>query len=149
MDGCLACKSCVGQCPIKVDVPAFRSRFLESYHGRYLRPMKDALVASLEDWLPFLARAPRLFNGLTHSAPGRAVLGLAGLVALPALTGIDLMRQAALRGAKAASRSSLAALSAQDRRKSVVIVQDAFTTHYDTAVVLDLCELLVLLGFQP
>ena len=24
MDGCLACKSCVGQCPIKVDVPAFR-----------------------------------------------------------------------------------------------------------------------------
>jgi len=29
MDGCLACKSCVGQCPVKVDVPAFRSRFLE------------------------------------------------------------------------------------------------------------------------
>ena len=48
MDGCLACKSCVGQCPIKVDVPAFRSRFLEVYHGRYLRPVKDGLVASLE-----------------------------------------------------------------------------------------------------
>ena len=48
MDGCLACKSCVGQCPIKVDVPAFRSRFLEVYHGRYLRPAKDGLVASLE-----------------------------------------------------------------------------------------------------
>ncbi len=27
MDGCLACKACVGQCPIKVDVPAFRARF--------------------------------------------------------------------------------------------------------------------------
>ena len=51
MDGCLACKSCVGQCPIKVDVPAFRSRFLEVYHGRYLRPAKDDLVASLERWL--------------------------------------------------------------------------------------------------
>ena len=38
MDGCLACKSCVGQCPIKVDVPTFRSKFLELYYGRYLAP---------------------------------------------------------------------------------------------------------------
>ena len=38
MDGCLACKSCVGQCPIKVDVPTFRAKFFELYHGRYLRP---------------------------------------------------------------------------------------------------------------
>src|SRR5690606_40737493 len=29
MMGCLACKSCVGQCPIKVDVPEFRSKFLD------------------------------------------------------------------------------------------------------------------------
>ena len=36
MDGCLACKSCTGQCPIKVDVPTFRAKFLELYHSRYL-----------------------------------------------------------------------------------------------------------------
>ncbi len=148
MDGCLACKSCVGQCPIKVDVPAFRSRFLELYYGRYLRPMKDGLVASLEYFLPILARAPSLFNGLTHSASGRAMLGMAGLVSLPKLTGIDLGYEAIRLGAKMASRSALAALSDDDRRKSVVIVQDAFTTHYDTAVVLDFCELLGMLGFQ-
>ncbi|MCE7626954.1 FAD-binding oxidoreductase, partial [Vibrio fluvialis] len=28
MNGCLACKACASQCPIKVDVPSFRSRFL-------------------------------------------------------------------------------------------------------------------------
>ena len=28
MAGCLACKSCAGQCPIKVNVPQFRSQFL-------------------------------------------------------------------------------------------------------------------------
>jgi Fe-S oxidoreductase len=60
MDGCLACKSCVGQCPVKIDVPAFRSRFLEVYHGRYLRPAKDFWVARLEAFLPLAARAPRL-----------------------------------------------------------------------------------------
>ncbi len=35
MMGCLACKSCVGQCPVKVDVPEFRSKFLELYNSRY------------------------------------------------------------------------------------------------------------------
>ncbi len=30
-----------------------------------------------------------------------------------------------------------------------MVVQDAFTTHYDAQVVLDLCELLVRLGFTP
>ncbi len=39
MDGCLACKSCTGGCPIKVDVPGFRAKFLELYHGRY-RPSR-------------------------------------------------------------------------------------------------------------
>lgn len=27
MSGCLACKACSTQCPIKIDVPGFRSRF--------------------------------------------------------------------------------------------------------------------------
>lgn len=48
MAGCLACKSCAGQCPVKVNVPEFRSRFLELYHQRYLRPLRDYLIGSLE-----------------------------------------------------------------------------------------------------
>ena len=36
-----------------------------------------------------------------------------------------------------------------ERGKSVVIVQDAFTSYYDTQVVLDFCELLKRLGFMP
>ena len=48
MAGCLACKSCTGQCPIKVDVPTFRAKFLELYHGRYLRPARHHAVAALE-----------------------------------------------------------------------------------------------------
>lgn len=149
MDGCLACKSCVGQCPIKVDVPAFRSRFLEVYHGRYLRPMKDTLVASLESWLPAAARVPRLMNGLTQSAVGRNVLGTVGLVSLPAMSGIDLRETLSGRGVRMASSEALRSLSAAERGRSVVVVQDAFTSHYDTSVVVDWCELLLVLGFTP
>src|SRR5690606_35957888 len=56
MVGCLACKSCAGQCPIKVDVPEFRSKFLELYYSRYLRPLKDYFIGGLEFMIPTLAR---------------------------------------------------------------------------------------------
>lgn len=52
MAGCLACKSCAGQCQVKVNVPEFRSRFLELYRSRYLRPLKDYLIGSLEYTIP-------------------------------------------------------------------------------------------------
>ena len=109
MDGCLACKSCVGQCPIKVDVPAFRSRFLEVYYGRYLRPAKDRLVARLE------ARAAA---GGAGAAPGERadaqpagpprVRAASGLVALPELDAIDLRAALAQRGVRMATPSALA-----------------------------------------
>ena len=70
MDGCLACKSCVGQCPIKVDVPTFRSKFLELYHGRYLRPPRDYVVGAIEHLVPLMARLPGLANALAGAAPG-------------------------------------------------------------------------------
>jgi len=149
MDGCLACKSCVGQCPIKVDVPAFRSRFLQAYYGRYLRPAKDHLVAKLESLLPFAAKAPRLANAATHSRLGRSASRSLGLVALPELGTIDLTAVLAQRGIRMATPQALGALPETERRKSVVVVQDAFTTHYDTTVVLDFVELLQRLGFRP
>ncbi|MBA1331895.1 FAD-linked oxidase, partial [Candidatus Endoriftia persephone str. Guaymas] len=62
MMGCLACKSCAGQCPIKVNVPDFRARFLELYYGRYLRPVKDYIVGGLEFMIPWLARFPAPYN---------------------------------------------------------------------------------------
>lgn len=149
MDGCLSCKSCVGQCPIKVDVPSFRARFLEIYHGRYARPVKDFLVASLESQLPLMARMPRLLNASMQSALGKALLRALGLVALPELSTTSLVSAAGHIGVRTASAEQLRALSEGERRKSVVLVQDAFTSHYDTATVLDFCELLQGLGFTP
>src|SRR5205085_11195155 len=136
-DGCLACKSCVGQCPIKVDVPAFRSRFLQAYYGRYLRPVKDHLLARLESVLPWAARAPRLANALTHNALSREVARRMGLVNLPEIDGTHVARELCRRGFHTATPAALRSLTEQQRRKSVVVVQDAFTTHYDASVVLD------------
>jgi hypothetical protein len=39
-------------------VPAFRAKFLELYHGRYLRPAKDGLVGAIEHLLPESCPSP-------------------------------------------------------------------------------------------
>ncbi|SFU92497.1 FAD/FMN-containing dehydrogenase [Methylobacterium sp. 174MFSha1.1] len=145
MAGCLACKSCTGQCPIKVDVPTFRAKFLELYHGRYLRPLRHHAVAALEPLAPWFARAPRLVNAAMKLGAGRAV----GLVHAPTLSGLDLRRETARRGVAFADPEVLARLSPAERLASVVVVQDAFTSHYDTPVLLALLDLLIGLGIRP
>ncbi|MBM7045590.1 FAD-binding and (Fe-S)-binding domain-containing protein [Rhizobium lusitanum] len=149
MDGCLACKSCVGGCPIKVNVPGFRAKFLELYHTRYLRPPKDWLVAGLERLLPFLAVVPRMTNAILKAPPVKAALRFLGLVDLPLLSGIDLHREMMARGLAYASPGVLAAMSAEEKQRSVVVVQDAFTSFYETRLVLDTLDLLSGLGFNP
>ncbi|TGD96637.1 D-2-hydroxyglutarate dehydrogenase YdiJ [Methylobacterium nonmethylotrophicum] len=145
MAGCLACKSCTGLCPIKVDVPTFRAKFLELYHGRYLRPLRHHAIAALEVLAPWLARAPRLVNAATGLGLARAV----GLVHAPRLSGLDLGREIARRGVAIADPAALAALPTPERLASVVVVQDAFTSHYDTPVLLALLDLLIGLGIRP
>ncbi|WP_024302693.1 FAD-binding and (Fe-S)-binding domain-containing protein [Pseudogulbenkiania sp. MAI-1] len=149
MQGCLACKSCVGQCPIKVDVPEFRAKFLELYYGRYLRPLKDHFIASLESLLPWAARAPWLYNAVVGSRAGRALLKKLNLVESPLLTGIDLQAELRCRGFAVATPAALHGLTEADQQRAVIVVQDAFTSHFETPLVLDVFELLRRLGFVP
>ena len=148
MDGCLACKSCTGSCPIKVDVPSFRAKFLALYHQRYPRPWKDHLVAALEPLLPLAARAPAVSNRALANPAARALLRRLGLVAIPALSQ-PLARALAHLDVATAIPDALASLSEAERARSVVVVQDAFTSHFEAPVVAALCALLTELGFRP
>ena len=112
MDGCLACKSCTGQCPIKVDVPTFRAKFLELYYSRYLRPARDYLVGSLETMLPALGKMRGPYNLVLDSPPGRAAMRAIGLVHTPTFSRISLRRELGARGIEDATPHALAALSA-------------------------------------
>jgi len=149
MDGCLACKSCSGQCPIKVDVPTFRAKFLELYYGRYLRPVRHHIVASLEAMLPALGKVSWLYNFLLDNPAGRAAMRMIGLVHTPKFSPVSLQRELAARGIAMATPAILAALPAEERTRSVVLVQDAFTSWYETHVVLAVLDLIQAIGFKP
>lgn len=149
MDGCLACKSCVGGCPIKVNVPSFRAKFLELYYGRYLRPAKDILVGRLERLLPLMARFPSLTNGLLGSPAIKSAVRMMGLVDLPSMSAVDLKKELTSRGLAFASPAALSSLSREEKQRAVVVVQDAFTSFYEGELVLATLELLAGLGFIP
>ncbi|MCG5075056.1 FAD-binding and (Fe-S)-binding domain-containing protein [Paraburkholderia tagetis] len=149
MAGCLACKSCAGQCPVKVNVPEFRSRFLELYHRRYLRPLRDYLMGSLEFTMPWMARLPRVYNGLMGAGWVRSVLEKhIGMVDSPLLSRFDLAGVLRQWQVRAADPRALAGLSPVERERSVIIVQDTFTRYFDTVQLATLIELAARLGFM-
>jgi FAD/FMN-containing dehydrogenase/Fe-S oxidoreductase len=149
MAGCLACKSCAGQCPIKVNVPEFRSRFLELYHGRYQRPLRDYLIGSLEFTLPYMAYAPGLYNAVMGS---RWISGLlerhVGMLDSPLISRFNL--QATLTHCKVgvASVPALLELTAEQRQRSIVLVQDAFTRYFETPLLASFIQLAHRLGYR-
>ena len=148
MMGCLACKSCVAQCPIKVNVPDFRSKFLQHYYSRYQRPLKDYLVASLEYLMPVWVRAPKLYNLLVTSKIAAAALKKVGVQDSPALCTNTLVQGMRSRDIEFASAQKLQALTPQVRANTVVLVQDAFTSYFETQLVLDVCDFIKHLGFS-
>ena len=149
MAGCLACKSCVGQCPIRVNVPDFRARFLELYHTRYLRPVKDHLVANLEFAAPWLAKCSSLYNWMvTNNTTKKLIAQVGAMVDSPKLSAINLSQEMQQRGLTFATHTALSALTADEREHSVIIVQDAFTSYFETQLLLDICDLLTLFGFR-
>ncbi|STY61946.1 FAD-binding oxidoreductase [Mannheimia haemolytica] len=155
MDTCLACKACASQCPIKIDVPTFRSQFNELYHSRYLRPLKDYVVSNLEFIAPLMAKQPRFFNFFSTSAfAEKAVNKTIGMTYLPALSVPNLQHQLVEIGYQGESLESLEQQAASGdfsakNCKTLLIVQDPFTSYYDAKVVADFVALIQKLCFKP
>jgi FAD/FMN-containing dehydrogenase/Fe-S oxidoreductase len=148
MAGCLACKACATQCPVRVDVPDFRAQFLELYHRRYARPIGDYFTAWLERMLPLMARAPRFMNALMGGALGRWMTArVIGIADAPRLEPKSLAARLLQHGIPL---SGLHELERLDKAAPVVLVlQDAFTTFYEPDVLVSACLLLRSFGFQP
>ncbi|MCA4822114.1 MAG: FAD-binding oxidoreductase [Serratia rubidaea] len=150
MSGCLACKACSTQCPIKIDVPGFRSRFLQLYHTRYLRPASDYVVAGVESYAPLMAKAPKVFNFFLKQPWLRDLNRNAiGMVDVPLLSSPTLRQQLSGHQAINMTLEQLEALPHAAREQYVLIVQDPFTSYYDAVVVADFVRLVEKLGYRP
>ena len=150
MNGCLACKACTSQCPINVDVPGFRSRFLSMYYGRYLRPAKDHLVANIERLAPMMAKAPGLVNFFQRQNWLQKTIEITlGYVDAPLLSQPSLGRALSGHPASTFDLAQLQGLTQEQRKNKVILVQDPFTSFYEADLIVDLVKLVENLGYEP
>ncbi|MDB2373700.1 FAD-binding oxidoreductase [Psychrosphaera haliotis] len=147
MDACLACKACTSACPVKVDVPTFRSKFLEAYYLRYLRPISDHLVSNVELMMPLLSKQSRLFNALTHNPFSQFLINkVIGYVDAPKLSPHPTQR---IDKSFFYSETRYQKLSSEETKNVVFLVQDAFTSSYESQLLADTVIALNGLGFYP
>ena len=150
LDGCLNCKACATQCPIEVDIPRMKAEFLSLYHERYPRPLRDFFIASLEPLLKAVGRFALALNYIFASRVFRWILNhWVGLMDLPQLGLTSVQKGYKLRKLDRFSPDLLSRLSDSEKSKTVLIVQDSFTTFFEPEVVLGVTDLLLMLGYRP
>ncbi len=121
---CLSCAACSGRCPVEVDVPELKSRFLAAYHERRRRPLVDHVLGRLETAAPIAARAPRLSRVLAR--PAARLLGLVDLPTPPRPTPSEHPRFDPESGA---FDESIATATTTP----VVVIPDVFTSVFEPA----------------
>lgn len=137
--GCLACKACVTQCPVHVDIPRFKAEFLHAYHQRYPRRLRDHLIGSTETALPRMATTLRAVDRFAPVA-ARLIGGAVGLSDLPriaAASAEDMLRRA---GAEFLAWEAEFACDADAGTTAIVL--DAFTNFFAPDIAIALHDLI-------
>jgi Fe-S oxidoreductase len=144
MNGCLGCRTCASDCPLKLQLPDLKPQFVALYHRRHPHSLRDHLVADFEALVRWLGYVPRLSNSVLAARPFRwGASRLLGIVNPPLLSEQTLRRGLHQRRARPRPPRALALSS-----PSVVLVQDVFTTYFDPEVVLAFHDLLREVGHR-
>jgi FAD/FMN-containing dehydrogenase/Fe-S oxidoreductase len=150
MDGCLSCKACTSQCPIKVDIPDLKAKFLYHYHSRYRRPLADHLVAKSERLHGRFMKLPQLYNfWVKRSWVQRLMRRWIGMRDAPLLSSPHVYARAHKEGFPAFDPEQIRSLPDSERAKTVLILPDAVTALYEAPVVIDVIRAMRYLGYQP
>lgn len=138
LSGCLACKACMNQCPLSVDVPDFKAKFLAHYHRRYARKARDYLIANTENIAHLQSKFPALSNRISENKITRALLKkYFQLVDLPKI-----------ENHKTTSFQWLPHSINQLPSHSIIVLQDAFTAFYEKSIFSAAYQLFTALGFS-
>ncbi|WP_183067977.1 FAD-binding and (Fe-S)-binding domain-containing protein [Streptomyces sp. gCLA4] len=105
LDLCLACKGCLSDCPVGVDMASYKSEFLYHHWAGRIRPLAHYTLGGLPAWLRLIARlrAAGAVNAAARLLPV-PVPGLARERALPELAKRPFTRDASAVTGRAAGR---------------------------------------------
>jgi FAD/FMN-containing dehydrogenase/Fe-S oxidoreductase len=138
MNGCLSCKACASQCPLNVDVPEFKAKFLSLYHQRYLRPLRDYLIAHTEKIAMLLAYFPCLSAWILQKKVVQSIIKQFFKM-------VDLPIIAYPKHKVPVGEINNSSISTQP---AVILLQDAFTSFYEPELLTKTYHFLMQLGIN-
>ncbi len=156
LDLCLACKGCLHECPVRVDMATYKAEFLSHYYAGRVRPRR-AYALGLIRWEAVLAaRAPRLANVLTQRHPfagiGKRLAGIAPQRSMPPFAPMTFKQWFRERSATASgprSGNGAASQAPADRPlRRVLLWPDTFNDHFHPEVAIAATEVLEAAGFE-
>jgi FAD/FMN-containing dehydrogenase/Fe-S oxidoreductase len=126
LDLCLACKGCKGECPVNVDMAAYKAEFYSHYYEGRLRPMAAYSMGLIDRWARLGTLTPALANGISHGrASGPALKRLAGVATqreIPRFAPMSFRRWYRRRGRRTGPRGT------------VILWNDTFDNAFHPAV---------------
>ena len=154
LDLCLACKACKSECPVQVDMAAYKAEFLAHYYAGRLRPLPAYLFGFVDGWARLGSHAPALVNRLLASRHLRPLLNrlacvshdrqpprLAGYTFQQVIRRANCHKKSSTNAEEPADASSVAALP------EVVLWPDTFTNYFEPDVGLAAYRVLESLGY--
>ena len=146
LDGCLGCKACTSSCPVHVDIPEMKSRFLHRIAGQRGLRLDEKALHLLEPLSIPGARVP-VFPNTALRLPGmRGLLkNVVGLVDVPAFSRPSLSRRLADMGARFARPADM---QPHDAGRPILLV-DPMTAAFDAQAVVAALGALHRAGFHP
>ncbi len=146
---CLGCKGCATACPIKVDIPSMKPKFLNDYHKKYPRRLRDYVFAMSEESAYWQSKIPALSSKIMKMTSVQTCIeGLFSIKDTPVPNSIGLKKALIQRQAPDFSLEALNQLDVKQKAKTVCLIQDAFNSVYDTEVLLATYDLLSVLGYS-
>lgn len=62
LDLCLSCKGCKTDCPTNVNIARYKTEFLHRYYSEKPRPLMDAMIGRIGEWLPHATKLSPVLN---------------------------------------------------------------------------------------
>jgi FAD/FMN-containing dehydrogenase/Fe-S oxidoreductase len=125
LDLCLSCKGCKHDCPVKVDMAAYKAEFMSHWYEHHARPLAAHLFGHIDRWSRWASRWPALANAMMQ-APALA----AGLKAAAGIAPQRRLPMLARRTFRADFRSE----AGPAPRGPVLLWPDTFNNHFHPEV---------------